>query len=194
MVSVDLDRLRGCLLGLAVGDAAGTTVEFMRRGSFAPVTDLVGGGPFRLQPGQWTDDTSMALCLATSLVFQNVLDPVDQMNRYVEWYRTGYLSSTGSCFDIGGTVRQALEGYERTGNPFSGSIDPSSAGNGCIMRLAPSRCFISLILTRRSILPGKAREQRMERSNAWKPPVFLPRCCLVRSPEGARRRFYFIPV
>jgi ADP-ribosyl-[dinitrogen reductase] hydrolase len=102
---------------------------------------MVGGGPFRLQPGQWTDDTSMALCLATSLVSQNVLDPVDQMNRYVDWYRNGYLSSTGRCFDIGGTVRQALEEYERTGNPFSGSTDPYSAGNGSIMRLAPIPLF-----------------------------------------------------
>lgn len=58
------DRFRGCLLGLAVGDALGTAVEFQPRGSFTPVTDMAGGGPFRLKPGQWTDDTSMALCLA----------------------------------------------------------------------------------------------------------------------------------
>ncbi|HEX6035858.1 MAG TPA: ADP-ribosylglycohydrolase family protein [Anaerolineales bacterium] len=140
-MSANLNRSRGCLLGLAVGDAVGTTVEFMRRGSFAPVTDMIGGGPFRLQPGQWTDDTSMALCLATSLASQNALDPVDQMNRYVSWYRNGYLSSTGHCFDIGGTVRQALEEYEHTGNPFSGSTDPYSAGNGSIMRLAPIPLF-----------------------------------------------------
>jgi len=58
------DRYAGALLGLACGDAVGTTVEFSARGSFPPVTDMVGGGPFGLQPGQWTDDTSMALCLA----------------------------------------------------------------------------------------------------------------------------------
>ncbi len=62
------DRYRGALVGLAAGDAVGTTVEFSPRGSFAPLTDVVGGGPFGLQPGQWTDDTSMALCLAVSLV------------------------------------------------------------------------------------------------------------------------------
>jgi len=62
------DRHRGCLLGLAVGDALGTTLEFTRPGTFAPITDMVGGGPFGLKPGQWTDDTSMALCLAESLV------------------------------------------------------------------------------------------------------------------------------
>lgn len=57
-------RYQGSLLGLAVGDAVGTTVEFQPPGAFEPVTDLVGGGPFDLEPGQWTEDTSMALCLA----------------------------------------------------------------------------------------------------------------------------------
>ena len=88
--SVDLrDRFRGCLLGLAVGDAVGTTVEFSSRGSFPPVTDMVGGGPFRLEPGQWTDDTSMALCLATSLLERDGFDPRDQMERYCRWRDEG---------------------------------------------------------------------------------------------------------
>jgi ADP-ribosyl-[dinitrogen reductase] hydrolase len=131
------DRFRGCLLGLAVGDAVGTTVEFRPRGSFPEVTDMVGGGPFGLEPGQWTDDTSMALCLATSLVERDGFDARDQMERYVRWYQEGYLSSTGRCFDIGNTVRQALERFLRDGEPLAGSTDPWSAGNGCIMRLAP---------------------------------------------------------
>ena len=95
------DRFRGCLLGLAVGDAVGTTVEFKPRGSFALVTDMVGGGPFGLEPGQWTDDTSMALCLAESLITRGEFDAKDQIERYVRWYRDGHLSSTGRCFDIG---------------------------------------------------------------------------------------------
>ena len=135
------DRFRGCLLGLAVGDAVGTTVEFKPRGSFPPVTDMIGGGPFGLQPGQWTDDTSMALCLATSLIEKKGFDPNDQMDRYWRWYREGYLSSTGTCFDIGSTVRDALERYHRTGNPFSGSTAPNAAGNGSLMRLAPIPMF-----------------------------------------------------
>jgi len=61
-------RMRGALIGLAVGDALGTTLEFRKPGSFTPITDMVGGGPFRLKPGEWTDDTSMALCLAESLL------------------------------------------------------------------------------------------------------------------------------
>lgn len=131
------NRFRGCLLGLAVGDAVGTTVEFKPRGTFLPVTNMVGGGPFNLKSGQWTDDTSMALCLATSLLEKKGFDPKDQMNRYCNWYEHGYLSSTDRCFDIGVTVRNALQRYLENGEPFSGSIDPNSAGNGSIMRLAP---------------------------------------------------------
>jgi ADP-ribosyl-[dinitrogen reductase] hydrolase len=130
-------RYLGCLCGLAVGDAVGTTVEFKPRGSFAPVTDLNGGGPFGLRAGQWTDDTSMALCLAESLVTQQGFDARDQMVRYLNWYRRGYLSSTGSCFDIGNTVRAALESFEQSGEPYSGSLSRAAAGNGSLMRLAP---------------------------------------------------------
>jgi ADP-ribosyl-[dinitrogen reductase] hydrolase len=129
-------RARGCLLGLAVGDAIGTTVEFMPRGSFAAVTDMVGGGPFRLKAGEWTDDTSMALCLGASLLDKG-FDLNDQIQRYVRWHHDGYMSSTGRCFDIGMATREALNNYQITGNPESGSTNPQSAGNGCIMRLAP---------------------------------------------------------
>lgn len=55
------ERYLGALVGLAVGDAVGTTLEFRPPGTFKPITDMVGGGPFGLKPGQWTDDTSMAL-------------------------------------------------------------------------------------------------------------------------------------
>lgn len=134
---MSIDRARGALVGLACGDALGTTVEFLPGGTFEPVTDLVGGGPFELQPGQWTDDTSMALCLAESLLDCGTFDPVDQLQRYVRWYRDGHLSSTGMCFDIGNTCQRALHEFERSGNPWSGPDDPMSAGNGSIMRLAP---------------------------------------------------------
>ena len=131
------DRMRGALLGLAVGDAVGTTVEFCAPGSFAPLTDMVGGGPFRLQPGQWTDDTSMALCLAHSLIACRDFDALDQMQRYCRWRDEGYLSSTGRCFDIGTTTSRALDAYSRSGNPVAGSTHSTAAGNGSLMRLAP---------------------------------------------------------
>lgn len=130
-------RFRGALLGLAACDAVGTTLEFRPPGSFEPITDMVGGGPFRLVPGQWTDDTSMALCLAASLIECFGFEAEDQMERYVRWYRHGYMSSDGTCFYIGNTVRAALEKFESEGIVFAGSTAPNTAGNGSIMRLAP---------------------------------------------------------
>jgi ADP-ribosylglycohydrolase len=112
-------------------------LEFRSRGTFEPLTDMVGGGPFGLLPGQWTDDTSMALCLATSLVERAGFDANDQMVRYCQWADDGYLSSTGVCFDMGDTVASALRRYRRDRNPYAGLSEPNAAGNGCIMRLAP---------------------------------------------------------
>ena len=79
----------------------------------------------------------MALCLAESLLETGGFDPKDQIERYVRWWREGHFSSTGECFDIGGTVHKALLRYLETGDPFSGPTHPRSAGNGSIMRLAP---------------------------------------------------------
>jgi len=104
---------------------------------------MIGGGPFNLEPGQWTDDTSMALCLAESLLEMDGFDAIDQLARYVRWKRTGHHSSNGRCFDIGGTVLAALARFERHGDPWSGSTDPSAAGNGSIMRLAPVPLFFA---------------------------------------------------
>ena len=135
---VDPDRVRGAFLGLAVGDAVGTTVEFESPGSFAPLTDLVGGGPFRLPAGAWTDDTSMAACLAESLTVTGGFDPDDQLRRYVRWYRDGHWSSTGRCFDIGGTTHAALARFEEHGDAATaGATFERSAANGSLMRLAP---------------------------------------------------------
>jgi len=138
-----IERYRGALLGLAAGDALGTTLEFRTPGSFEPIEDIVGGGPFGLEPGQWTDDTSMALCLADSLIECRGFDPVDQLARYLRWFREGYLASNGRCFDIGGTTRQALLRFEHTREPYCGSTDHHSAGNGSIMRLAPVPLFFA---------------------------------------------------
>jgi len=134
-------RCRGSLLGLAAGDALGTALEFKSPGSFSPIQDMIGGGAFDLAPGSWTDDTSMALCLAESLIECSGFDPLDQIKRYLRWYRDGHLSSTGTCFSIGNTVRSALHRFEKSGEPYCGSDDPRSAGNGSIMRLAPVPLF-----------------------------------------------------
>lgn len=135
------DRYLGSMLGLVCGDALGTSVEFCPRGSFPLVTQMQGGGPFSLRPGYWTDDSSMALCLAESLLAKSGFDPNDQMGRYANWWQWGYWSSTGECFDIGMTVRDALQRFLTTGEAFAGSTDPMSAGNGSLMRLAPVVLF-----------------------------------------------------
>jgi len=138
-----LKRYLGCMLGLAVGDAVGTTVEFKAPGTFPLVRDMVGGGPFGLQPGEWTDDTSMALCLAQSLVSCKGFNAHDQIKRYIRWWKEGYLSSNGKCFDIGNTVSQALQKYQASNDPFAGSSDSNTAGNGSLMRLASIPLFFA---------------------------------------------------
>jgi ADP-ribosylglycohydrolase len=135
------DQYRGCLLGLAIGDALGTTLEFSRPGSFTPIKDIVGGGPFHLKAGEWTDDTSMALCLAESLITKKGFDPIDQMERYLRWFKDGYLSSNGICFDIGITTLSSLMKFKETREPYCGPTGEYTAGNGSLMRLAPVPLF-----------------------------------------------------
>ena len=135
-----IDRSRGALLGLALGDTLGVPLEFSRR-DVKTVSGIEGGGPFKLRPGYWTDDTSMACCLAYSLIKRKSFDPVHQMECYSYWYRYGAYSPTGTCFDIGNATRTALELFLRTGQAYAGSDDPRAAGNGSLMRLAPIPVF-----------------------------------------------------
>ncbi len=131
------DRRRGALIGLAVGDALGAAVEFDPPGTFEPVTGYRSGGRHGLAAGEWTDDTSMALALATSIA-DSGWDLGDQARRYLDWWRQGTYSVTGRCFDIGNTTRQALIRFEQTGDPHTSGPDSEwEAGNGSIMRLAP---------------------------------------------------------
>ncbi|MDD5149807.1 MAG: ADP-ribosylglycohydrolase family protein [Flavobacterium sp.] len=135
----------GCIFGLAIGDAVGTTLEFKERGTFEPITDMVGGGPFYLEPGEWTDDTSMTLCLAQSLIVCAGFDAKDQLDKYVKWYKTGYFSSNDVCFDIGDQTRKILDEYIRTDDEVNSAYVLSarlpngslSSGNGSLMRIAP---------------------------------------------------------
>lgn len=133
------DRFLGCLIGLAVGDAYGTTYEFRHRDKMPAILpdEITGFGPFNMKPGEWTDDTSMALCLAESLI-EKGWDTDDQMKRYIKWWQEGYNSVTGECFDIGGATRNALSCYNMTGEFVK---DPQAAGNGVLMRLGPLPMF-----------------------------------------------------
>lgn len=130
------DRCRGCLFGLAVGDALGAAIEFRSPGSFEPITTYRTGGPHNLNIGEWTDDTSMALALADSL--KEGWDLTDQAERYCAWLEEGRYSVNGWCFDIGATTRQALEQFMDCKDATKcGLTEASASGNGGIMRIAP---------------------------------------------------------
>jgi ADP-ribosyl-[dinitrogen reductase] hydrolase len=151
------DRAIGSFLGLAVGDAVGAAVEFEPRGSFPPLTDMVGGGPFSLPPGEWTDDTTMALCLAESLLAAGDVDQDDLMTRFQGWMERGENTVPGKCFDIGRTTRTAIERFAAEGISAAGSQAASSAGNGSLVRLAPLAIFSAKD-------PERARELAVKQS------------------------------
>ena len=131
------DRAYGAFIGLAVGDAVGTTVEFKEVGEFEPLTDMIGGGVFRLNPGEWTDDTSMALCLADNIIAHDAINPYELMIKFARWYHLGENSSNGKCFDIGNTCVSAILQFERSKAYTPAPDQHFLSGNGSIMRLAP---------------------------------------------------------
>lgn len=137
MVDAALDRSVGALLGLAVGDALGAPAEGMRRGSYRRITDFMPSPAHGLGPGEWTDDTAMALCLADSLLACRGLDPHDLMRRFLRWYRLGENACGGRMAGIGQNTRAALEAYESEGALGQNGHHPGAIGNGCIMRLSP---------------------------------------------------------
>ncbi|CAF4917185.1 unnamed protein product, partial [Rotaria sp. Silwood1] len=163
-----LDRIQGSIIGTAIGDALGAHVEFKTHQFLIehPVTDFQSGGSWSLSKGQFTDDTSMALCLANSLVVKGGFNLYDQLVRYKWWYREGYMSSIGECFGIGAATSRSLQEFERrqavfakTHNIPNEEIDYISdnkdlvnefnvycskdgiGGNGALMRLAPVPLF-----------------------------------------------------
>jgi ADP-ribosylglycohydrolase len=127
-------RFQGALLGLALGDALAAATQNRRASHFTPVSDLLGGGPFKLPRGVWSDDTAMALCLAESLV-ETGGDDRDQLGRYARWQRDGYLSATGHCVGITVATVRALRGQAApaTGEGASRWLDPEP-----LSRVAPA--------------------------------------------------------
>ncbi|WP_192072624.1 ADP-ribosylarginine hydrolase Tri1 [Pantoea agglomerans] len=164
-----LDKAQGALMGLAAGDAIGTTLAFVPRDK-AYVDDMVGMGPFNLKPGEWTDDTSMALCLAETYIESHKCDTTLFRQKLLSWYRNGTNSSNGVCFDIGNTTRVALEQFERQGPTWMGNSSPDTAGNAALVRLAPTAIF------RRKSFVDALRDAKQQ-SNATHRAAESVSCC-----------------
>lgn len=141
---MDIDKGAGMLVGLAVGDALGAPLEFQKaRTPKNYVTEYITGGAHNVSLGEWTDDTSMALAMAKSLVEKQSFDANDIMFKFCGWYKNGEYSPRGECFDIGGTTAVALSSYLNELDdsdylqPYRGRTSDDSSGNGALMRLAP---------------------------------------------------------
>ena len=134
-------RFLGALLGLAVGDAVAAATQYRRPGRFAPVGDLLGGGPFDLPRGAWSDDTAMALCLAESLLECDGFDARDQVARYTRWQQEGHLSATGQCVGITAGTARALARAQWRRQAFSGSHDPGALDPEPLSRVTPVVLF-----------------------------------------------------
>ena len=135
------DRFLGALIGLATGDAVAVATQYRRPGTFTPVGDMLGGGPFELPRGAWTDDTAMALCLADSLLERDDFDARDQVERYRRWQQQGYLSATGQCVGITANSARAIAMAQWRRQAFSGSHDPAQLDPEPLSRVAPAVLF-----------------------------------------------------
>jgi ADP-ribosylglycohydrolase len=135
------DRFLGALVGLAVGDAVAAATQFRRPGTFSPVGDMLGGGPFDLPRGAWSDDTAMALCLADSLLECDGFDARDQIERYRRWQQEGYLSATGQCVGITASTARAIAMAQWRRQAFFGSHDPNQVDPEPLSRVAPAVLF-----------------------------------------------------
>lgn len=137
------ERIVGCVLGLVVADAVGVPVEFKSREELAtaPVTDMRGFGTYDQPPGTWSDDSSLALATADSLVEQGYA-PTDMMRRFHAWLTTAYMSPHGEVFDVGIATRAAIARYAQ-GQPREawGGRGERDNGNGSLMRIAPLSCW-----------------------------------------------------
>ncbi|HEY4210397.1 MAG TPA: ADP-ribosylglycohydrolase family protein [Steroidobacteraceae bacterium] len=134
-------RFHGALLGLATGDALAAATQYRKPGTFSAVGDLLGGGPFDLPRGAWSDDTAMALCLAESLIECQGFDAKDQVERFRLWQRDGYLSSTGQCLGITASTARALAMAQWRRQAFSGSHDPNQLDPEPLSRVAAPTMF-----------------------------------------------------
>jgi ADP-ribosyl-[dinitrogen reductase] hydrolase len=136
-----MDKIYGCFFGGITGDALGAPVEFKSRDSFKKVTDMnLYNYNFDLPIGSWTDDTSMTLCLAHSLIKYLNVNKYDNLQRYKNWLNNGYMSVNGVCFDIGTTTICSINDFEINKNTIA-IPNFKMSGNGALMRLSPVVLF-----------------------------------------------------
>jgi len=167
------DRFQGAMQGLAVGDALAAATQYRRPGSFPAVGDLLGGGPFDLPRGAWSDDTAMALCLAESLADSGGFDPRDQVERYSRWQRAGHRSATGVCLGITAATAQALATAQWRSQPFAGSHDPAQLHPEPLSRVAP-------VVLHTFANPGQAVELAADSARiTCQAPLLLDACRLL---------------
>ena len=139
------DTIIGGVMGVIIGDALGLPVQRMTKTEIKknPITDMTGGGAFGLEPGAWSDDSSLTLCLAESL-YEVGYNPPDIARRFVKWYRDGYMTPSGESFDIGNTTSIAMKRLIHGVAPFkAGPTDAESNGNGSLMRILPAILFFA---------------------------------------------------
>ena len=130
--------IKAALFGLAVGDALGVPVEFKSRQTIGvnPVTDMIGYGTYNLPAGTWSDDSSLAFCLAEALTQGFDLQVIGQ--NFVKWKNENYWTPRGHVFDIGVATRQAISRLANGESPeLAGGFDETDNGNGSLMRILP---------------------------------------------------------
>ena len=130
------NRFKGMFWGLVVGDCLGSPIQFTSKDGHPHITEMVPCRIFRTPAGYWTDDSSMAFCVAESLVRLQRYDLADIANNFVRWYDKGFWSSLDEAFDVGSATAAACNKIRYRGSLKNGS--ESFQGNGSIMRFAPS--------------------------------------------------------
>ena len=133
---MNIDKSLGLLWGLVVGDCLGSPIQFTSKDGHPWITEMVPCDTFGTPPGYWTDDSSMAFCVAESFARLGKYDRAEIANNFVRWYRKGFWSSLDHSFDVGHATRVACRAIARDGSLVNGEED--SQGNGSVMRFAPS--------------------------------------------------------
>ena len=146
-MSIKKSHALGCFMGMVIGDALGAPLEFthLNYNKKNLITTMENSTKFKLQAGQWTDDTSMGLCLTDSLLVNKKFDSADVMLRYLAWWNCGYnnafkydyTNKLKHSVGLGGNISSSLKKFIETGINYTTWGNSNTSGNGSIMRNAP---------------------------------------------------------